>query len=73
MDAKTKGTQKLAKVTDQGRFEVVFKMSLDGSVSYATIENGRTVFSGKLKDWKEAAAAWDNLVAKGYVKEKSNI
>lgn len=73
MDAKTKGTHKLAKVTEFGRFEVVFKMNPDGSVLYATIENGRTTFSGKLKDWKEAATAWDSLVSKGYAKEKQNL
>ena len=66
MNEETKGSRSLAKVTDQGRFEVRFQVEPDGTILYVTLEKGKTVYSGRLKSWKEAAAAWDNLTSKGY-------
>lgn len=73
MNDNKKESRALAKVTDYGRFEVRFQACPDGTVLYATIENGRTTFSGKLKSWADAAAAWDNLVSKGYAPVREDL
>lgn len=73
LDPLTKRVQILAKLSEAGRFEVRFRVEKDGSVTYVTLENGRTTFTGRLPTLKAAEESWNRLVERGYVHEPGNF